>query len=154
MIKPASQPGPLKAIDNRVIQVSSYSAESQRTRSETEAFLCFVSRMKGSVHLIWCRILSGSLDGFWSGHAAFISEEKKDSIWKLKKHFAPLLSADKMSASVELFFLLMVQMNYLSRSWCGCASASLWQQWMSGWQLDEILVVDLTKCFCSILIVT
>lgn len=49
-------------------------------RSESADFLSFVSRMKALARLI----LSGSLDGFWPGRAAFISEEKKDSL-KVKK---------------------------------------------------------------------
>lgn len=53
-------------------------------------------------------ILSGSFDGFWSSHAAFISEEKNG---KLKDHFVLLLSAVEMSILVVLFFLLMVQIN-------------------------------------------
>lgn len=117
MRNPATPSSPFKAADNYVIQMSFYSAEYQRKTFNNEAFLFFVSCMKGSLRLISCWILSGSLDGFWSSHAAFISEEK-DCIWKYKSKSTLCCccqpgKCQTFGCSIRYFLLLMVQINKL-----------------------------------------
>lgn len=80
--------------------MSFYSAESQRKTFETEAFLFFVSCMRGTLQLISCWILSGSPNGLWSSHAALISEEKYHLKVEKQKHFVLLFTAEEMSPSV------------------------------------------------------